>query len=108
TRLASAGGGAMTKGGRPQRIVILGGGVASVAAAYRLVTLPNAHERFDITLYQIGWRLGGKCASGRNTRVSCRIEEHGLHVWFGCYANAFRMLRDCYRALGRESEMEQL
>jgi uncharacterized protein with NAD-binding domain and iron-sulfur cluster len=101
-------GGAMTKGHQPQRIIILGGGMASLAAAYQLVTLPDAQQRFDVTLYQVGWRLGGKCASARNPNFYGRVEEHGLHVWFGCYAQAFRMLRDCYRALGRESEMGQL
>jgi uncharacterized protein with NAD-binding domain and iron-sulfur cluster len=30
-----------------------------------------------------------------------RVEEHGLHVWFGFYFNAFHMLRDCYGHLGR-------
>ncbi len=98
----------MTKGHQPQRIIILGGGMAALAAAYQLVSLPDAPRRFDITLYQVGWRLGGKCASSRNLNVYGRVEEHGLHVWFGCYARAFGMLRNCYRALGRESEMEQL
>ena len=31
--------------------------------------------------------------SGRGTHR--RIEEHGLHIWFGCYHNAFRMLGRC-------------
>jgi uncharacterized protein with NAD-binding domain and iron-sulfur cluster len=29
-----------------------------------------------------------------------RIEEHGLHVWFGCYDNAFSMIRRCYEERG--------
>ena len=40
----------------------------------------------------MGWRLGGKCASGRDEQG--RIIEHGLHVWFGYYENAFRLLRE--------------
>ena len=42
----------------------------------------------------MGWRLGGKGASGRG--VADRIEEHGLHLWMGFYENAFRLMRDCY------------
>jgi len=51
-------------------------------------------------VYQLGWRLGGKGASGRG--VHGRIEEHGLHVWMGWYDNAFRLLRECYHELGRD------
>jgi uncharacterized protein with NAD-binding domain and iron-sulfur cluster len=49
----------------------------------------------------MGWRLGGKGASGRNQQLHDRIEEHGLHVWGGFYYNAFRMIREAYGALGR-------
>ena len=53
-------------------------------------------------VYQMGWRLGGKGASGRNVDHQQRIEEHGLHVFFGFYENAFRLLRDLYAELGRD------
>lgn len=42
----------------------------------------------------MGWRLGGKGASGRGKHD--RIEEHGLHLWMGFYENAFRLMRECY------------
>lgn len=80
------------------RIAILGGGVGGVTAA---VTLSQGdwQQRFEsITLYQQGWRLGGKGASGRR-RTDLRIEEHGLHIWLGFYENAFRMLRECHEEL---------
>jgi uncharacterized protein with NAD-binding domain and iron-sulfur cluster len=81
------------------RIVILGGGVGSVTAAVQL-SRPGWRERFrSITLYQQGWRLGGKGASGRGPHL--RIEEHGLHIWFGFYENAFRMMRECHEELDR-------
>ena len=32
---------------------------------------------------------------------SGRIEEHGLHIWFGFYHNAFRMMGQVYDELGR-------
>jgi uncharacterized protein with NAD-binding domain and iron-sulfur cluster len=82
------------------RIVILGGGVGAVTAAYFLSGCEQVTTRYDIVLYQQGWRLGGKGASGR-TADGHRIEEHGLHVWFGYYENAFRMLRDCHEELDR-------
>lgn len=84
-----------------QRVAILGGGLGGLTAAYYLSDTPEMRERFEITVYQMGWRLGGKCASGRNQNVRMRIEEHGVHVFSGFYANAFRMLGDCYRELGR-------
>jgi uncharacterized protein with NAD-binding domain and iron-sulfur cluster len=89
----------MTGPAARRRIAILGGGAGSMAAAWALTSLPAAAERFDITVYQMGWRLGGKGASGRNASFHDRIEEHGLHVWAGFYANAFKMMRDLYGAL---------
>lgn len=82
--------------GTRQKVAILGGGVGAVWAAYQLTSFPDWQSRFEITLYQMGWRLGGKCASGRNARYGQRIEEHGLHVWSGFYDNAIRLMRDCY------------
>ena len=84
----------------PQRIAVLGGGVAALTAAFTLAKLnePGKPKRFSITVYQQGWRLGGKGASGRNAELGQRIEEHGLHVWFGAYENAFRLIREVYGA----------
>jgi len=72
-----------------------------MTAAFEL-TRPEHHGRFDVTVYQLGWRLGGKGASGRNMEQGARIEEHGLHVWFGFYANAFAMMREAYQELERD------
>ena len=49
-----------------RKIVILGGGVGSLVTAHYLSRTPELREKFDVTLYQMGWRLGGKGASGRN------------------------------------------
>jgi uncharacterized protein with NAD-binding domain and iron-sulfur cluster len=84
------------------RVAILGGGPAALAAAFELTATPELQARHEITIYQPGWRLGGKCASGRNRDLGNRIEEHGLHVWFGCYDNAFSLMRRCYASLGRD------
>src|SRR4051812_5322860 len=75
------------------KVAILGGGPAALAAAFELT---RDSRPVDVTIYQPGWRLGGKCASGRNLAEHHRIEEHGLHVWFGCYDNARELMARCY------------
>ena len=81
------------------RIAILGGGMAGLAAAWAL-TDPSPDSAVEsVTVYQRGWRLGGKGASSRGRHG--RIEEHGLHVWLGYYANAFGLLREVYDELDR-------
>jgi uncharacterized protein with NAD-binding domain and iron-sulfur cluster len=81
------------------KVAILGGGMAGLSAAWRL-SEAGWRDRFEsITVYQRGWRLGGKGASSRG--INHRIEEHGLHVWLGAYENAFALLRECYAELDR-------
>ena len=84
----------------PVEVAIIGGGCAAVTAAFEL-THPDHHGKYHVTIYQLGWRLGGKGASGRGP--ADRIEEHGLHIWLGFYENAFRLLRECYSELDRQS-----
>jgi uncharacterized protein with NAD-binding domain and iron-sulfur cluster len=82
-----------------RKIAILGGGMAGMSAAWRL-SEPGWEERFErITVYQRGWRLGGKGASSRGAHG--RIEEHGLHIWLGYYENSFRVVRQIYEELDR-------
>ena len=87
----------MVTAGRKQ-IAIVGGGFAAMAAAWDL-TSPGNPESCDVTIFQIGGRLGGKGASSRNPEFGHRIEEHGLHLWLGYYENAFRMIRTCFEEL---------
>ena len=89
---------------RPQKIIVLGGGVAAITCVFELTSQPNWQQDYDITLYQMGWRIGGKGASGCNQKLHNRIEEHGIHVWFGFYFNAFNAMRACYEALGRPAD----
>lgn len=90
----------MENGGKKEKVVILGGGMAALTTAFELTKRKDWRERFEsITIYQLGWRLGGKGASGRG--VNNRIEEHGLHLWLGFYENAFRVIRECYEELNR-------
>jgi uncharacterized protein with NAD-binding domain and iron-sulfur cluster len=86
-------------GGRPLKVAILGGGCASLTTAFEL-TRPEHRGSFEVHVYQQGWRLGGKGASGRGE--ADRIEEHGLHLWLGFYENAFRLMRECYTELRRD------
>lgn len=92
---------------KPKKIAILGGGIASLTTAYELTSQPGWENLYEITIYQTGWRLGGKCATGRNVKPYAgdrepdyRIEEHGLHIFFGFYENAFRLLKQCYDESG--------
>jgi uncharacterized protein with NAD-binding domain and iron-sulfur cluster len=87
-------------GNQKKKVVVVGGGVSGMVAAMAL-TEPELAGKFDVTVYQMGWRLGGKGASGRNATQSQRIEEHGLHIWFGFYDNAFRWMGRCYQELDR-------
>ncbi|HEY4170065.1 MAG TPA: FAD-dependent oxidoreductase [Reyranella sp.] len=83
-----------------KKVVVVGGGVSGMVAAMAL-TQPELAGKFDVTVYQMGWRLGGKGASGRNATQAQRIEEHGLHIWFGFYDNAFTWMGRCYQELNR-------
>ncbi len=88
-----------------QKIAILGGGIAGLTTAFELTNSPNWKDNYEITIYQLGWRLGGKGASGRNSRIAGRIEEHGLHIWMGFYENAFHMMRSVYDECRQENLM---
>ena len=83
----------------PIRVAVVGGGCAAMTAAFEL-TRPEHEGRYQVTVYQQGFRLGGKGASGRGR--ADRIEEHGLHLWMGFYENAFRIMRECYAELDRD------
>lgn len=87
--------------GEPRvKVAVLGGGMGALAAAWQLVRLDAS--RYDITVYQRGWRLGGKGGSGRNLEPgkALRIEEHGLHILMGFYDHVFHILKTCYDELG--------
>jgi uncharacterized protein with NAD-binding domain and iron-sulfur cluster len=82
-----------------KKIAILGGGLGSMTTAFWLTNQPGWQDQYDITVYQVGWRLGGKGAAGRGDNGE--ILEHGLHIWIGFYDNAFRMIQAAYQELGR-------
>lgn len=83
-----------------QRIAIIGGGPAGLATAFFLTEAEDWKDKLDITVYQLGWRLGGKGATGRDMQKGARIEEHGIHGFCRFYFNTWHMLRRVYEEVG--------
>ena len=73
--------------------------MAGLATAWELSSGDWRSRLGSITVYQRGWRLGGKGASSRGPHG--RIEEHGLHVLLGYYDATFRLLREVCGELDR-------
>ncbi|MCB9638131.1 MAG: NAD(P)-binding protein [Myxococcales bacterium] len=84
-----------------KKVAVLGSGCGAMAATWALTSKPGWQDEFDVTVYQMGWRIGGKGAAGRDMENGARIEEHGFHIWLGFYNNAFQMIRDVYGELNR-------
>jgi len=81
------------------RVVIVGGGPSGLSTAYHLTAPANPRAaELDVSLYQMGWRLGGKGATGRDPEHD-RILEHGIHGFAGFYWNSTEMLKGAYDAL---------
>jgi uncharacterized protein with NAD-binding domain and iron-sulfur cluster len=75
--------------------------MAALSAALEL-SEGRWRDRFEhITVYQRGWRLGGKGASSRGPHG--RIEEHGLHLLLGIFDETFDTMRRCYAELDRRT-----
>lgn len=68
--------------------------MGSLAAAWAL-TDPAHNGRFDVTIYQRDWLLGGKGASTRDNRHGL-VLEHGVHLLLGFYKQALYLLRNVY------------
>jgi uncharacterized protein with NAD-binding domain and iron-sulfur cluster len=86
-----------------KRIAIVGGGPAALSAAWEILSRDATSH---VTIYQLGWRLGGKLATSRNPDVADRIEEHGIHILFGAYENTFHVLRNCHGKLGTDWKLD--
>lgn len=56
-----------------KRVAILGGGMGALATAFELSELNKTGKKYDITIYQQGWRLGGKGASSSNP-AACNLD----------------------------------
>ncbi len=83
---------------RKKKVVILGAGPSGLAAAFGLSDSPELREQYDITIYQAGWRAGGKCTTGREGPAN-RIVQNGTHYLFGCYDNCFDTVKRAYDEL---------
>lgn len=88
--------------GEKKKVAILGGGVAGLTAAFEMTRSPDWQDKFDITIHQLGWRLGGKCATGRGPNE--RIEEHGIHGFLGSYYNALPLMKEVFDACERPAD----
>lgn len=83
-----------------KKVAILGAGPAGLAAAFGLSATPELRAQYDVTLYQVGWRAGGKCSSGRGGDEN-RVEQNGTHYLFGCYDNTLELGKRAYDALAK-------
>jgi uncharacterized protein with NAD-binding domain and iron-sulfur cluster len=80
-------------------VLIIGGGMAGLTAAWELSRDGWQRTFESITIVERSAHPGGKGASVRS--AGGRIHEHGLHVWLGYYDNAFALMRECYEELDR-------
>jgi uncharacterized protein with NAD-binding domain and iron-sulfur cluster len=85
------------------RVLVLGGGMGGLAAAHALSDTDARRARFDVTVLSMGHYLGGKGANLRHPDAALgrRIEEHGIHVFFGFYHNTLRLMRSLYAEANR-------
>src|ERR1700742_2490646 len=83
---------------RKTRVVVLGAGPAGLAAAFGLSDTEEQRARYDVTVYQMGWRAGGKCSTGR-AGAEMRVEQNGTHYLFGCYDACFDMTKRAFDEL---------
>ena len=88
-----------------KKIAIIGGGPAGLSTAFHLTNEKDWHNKYEITVYQTGWRLGGKGATGRNKDKGWRIEEHGIHGFCRFYFNTWRMMKGVYDELNDKSAL---
>ncbi|EYU22998.1 hypothetical protein MIMGU_mgv1a003605mg [Erythranthe guttata] len=73
-------------GGPKLKVAIIGAGLAGMSAAIEL--LDQGHE---VDIYDKRSSVGGKVGSYVDKRGN--HIEMGLHVFFGCYSNLFRLMR---------------
>ncbi len=89
--------------GTKTRVAILGGGPAGLSTAFALSATEELRAQYDITIYQSGWRVGGKCGQGRRGPAN-RIEINGTHYLFGAYDAAFKLARDIFDELAEKGD----
>src|SRR4051812_39708953 len=85
------------------KVAILGSGCGGMSAAFWLSATQELRDKYEVTVYTPGWRIGGKCASGR-AGAENRVLEHGLHMFMGFYDGAFYVMRDCYAKMPHQGD----
>ncbi len=102
-----------------RRILILGGGPSGLSTALSLtdpVANPNWRDEYDVTVLQLGWRAGGKGATGRRGEVlqrdgewqlvgDARVEEHGIHLFGNMYINSLRTKERVVAAMRKDPDL---
>src|SRR6478752_708852 len=86
-----------------KRVLILGGGPAGLASAFALTRTEALRAQFEVTVVEPGWRLGGKCRSGRQGPMN-RLDQNGNHYLFGAYDDCFSVAREVFDELSRMGE----
>jgi uncharacterized protein with NAD-binding domain and iron-sulfur cluster len=90
---------------------IIGGGPAGLSAALALTDPAHydaAAPAYHVCVLQMGWRVGGKGATGRRGPATwdapqqrwtmaapAIVEEHGIHLFGNMYVNSLRTLNTC-------------
>lgn len=80
-----------------KRAVVLGGGVAGIAASFEL-----CDRGYQVQLLEASGRLGGRVFSFDDARLEDEV-DNGPHVMLGCYDHMRRLLR----RLGTEGDFVQ-
>jgi predicted NAD/FAD-binding protein len=60
-----------------KKIAVLGGGMGALTTVYALTSQPNWEAQYEITVYQLGWRLGAK---GPVVAMSKRIQTVPIKI----------------------------
>jgi uncharacterized protein with NAD-binding domain and iron-sulfur cluster len=76
------------------KVAVLGGGVGSIVTAFYLTSTPALRARYDVTVYQVGWRIGGKGASGRNRNEAVWLQSPLTRELDEAAKDAFEALPD--------------
>lgn len=71
-----------------KKVVIIGGGLAGIAAG---ITLLENKKDTDVTIYNMGHHMGGRASSWRDTK-GFNI-DHGFHALFASYHHLRKMLK---------------
>lgn len=88
---------------RPRRVAILGAGPAGLATAWHLSD-PALGGRYEVTIYCVGWRAGGLCATGRVGPENW-VNQNGTHYLFGGFAHTLSLMRGAYAALRQRGDL---